>query len=385
MWGSAGCDDEGAALPTNDAHRGGYPDGLPHRPHQGGRLVALRLTGNGSRQDYRSLPIPPHDQHLLSVRAHCTSDELIADTHNGLYAKSLSGGEVNPVTGDFVFGVEEGYLIDKGRVGAPVRGATLIGNGPVVLQGIDGDCRRPVGEGRHLWQRGAACAGGEWAAHAAHQRVDRGWNGPDVNSSRQDKQGRPQSPLRWPAGRWSARLGLRVDIEAYVEFGRTVSVKVFAGAVESASVAEPQGIGVRAIGQGKTGYAFSTDVSLGGGCVRGGRSPPRPRRSPMSMSMPDCPLWTPMTTSSYPRTVGVRYFRLESGSSRPVSPWRQKQWLWARLEWRWWRRASTRTRRRRHRRSLHPRRSWRRQAVVLLRIHGGSRRGRGRASDRPRL
>jgi TldD protein len=65
------------------------------------------------------------------------SDEVIADTAKGLYARSLSGGEVNPATGDFVFGVSEGYLIEKGRIGTPVRGATLVGNGPEILMGID--------------------------------------------------------------------------------------------------------------------------------------------------------------------------------------------------------------------------------------------------------
>jgi TldD protein len=66
-----------------------------------------------------------------------TAEEIIADTPRALYAKSLSGGQVNPVTGEFVFGVAEGYLIENGRVGGPVRGATLVGNGPEVLQGID--------------------------------------------------------------------------------------------------------------------------------------------------------------------------------------------------------------------------------------------------------
>jgi len=63
--------------------------------------------------------------------------DIIADTPRALYAKSLSGGEVNPATGDFVFGVAEGYLIENGRVAAPVRGATLIGNGLEVLLAID--------------------------------------------------------------------------------------------------------------------------------------------------------------------------------------------------------------------------------------------------------
>ena len=63
--------------------------------------------------------------------------DLIADTPRAFYAKSLSGGQVDPATGDFVFGVSEGYLIENGRVGQAVRGATLIGNGAEVLQMID--------------------------------------------------------------------------------------------------------------------------------------------------------------------------------------------------------------------------------------------------------
>jgi TldD protein len=70
-------------------------------------------------------------------RGENTAEDIIGDTPRALYAKSLSGGEVNPATGDFVFGVAEGYLIENGKVGAPVRGATLIGNGPEVLQSID--------------------------------------------------------------------------------------------------------------------------------------------------------------------------------------------------------------------------------------------------------
>ena len=65
-------------------------------------------------------------------------EELIADTARGLYAVSFGGGQVEPATGDFVFGVSDGYLIEDGKVTAPVRGATLIGNGPDALAAIDG-------------------------------------------------------------------------------------------------------------------------------------------------------------------------------------------------------------------------------------------------------
>ena len=67
-----------------------------------------------------------------------TPDDLISDTADGLYAVSFGGGQVDPATGDFVFGVSEGYLIEQGRVTAPVRGATLVGNGLDALRAIDG-------------------------------------------------------------------------------------------------------------------------------------------------------------------------------------------------------------------------------------------------------
>jgi TldD protein len=67
-----------------------------------------------------------------------TPDDLIAGTERGLYAVSFGGGQVEPATGDFVFGVSEGYLIEDGKVTAPVRGATLIGNGPEALAAVDG-------------------------------------------------------------------------------------------------------------------------------------------------------------------------------------------------------------------------------------------------------
>ena len=66
-----------------------------------------------------------------------TREEIIAGVDRGLYAVSFAGGQVEPATGDFVFGISEGYLIEGGRVTAPVRGATLIGNGIEVLSRID--------------------------------------------------------------------------------------------------------------------------------------------------------------------------------------------------------------------------------------------------------
>src|SRR5260370_5389932 len=64
-------------------------------------------------------------------------DAIIADTPFGLYCVALGGGQVDPATGDFVFGVTEAYLVEGGRVTEPVRAAQLIGNGPEVLRRID--------------------------------------------------------------------------------------------------------------------------------------------------------------------------------------------------------------------------------------------------------
>jgi TldD protein len=64
-------------------------------------------------------------------------DDVVADTAKGLYAKALGGGQVNPATGDFVFGVTEAYLIENGSITTPVRGANLIGTGIEILGAVD--------------------------------------------------------------------------------------------------------------------------------------------------------------------------------------------------------------------------------------------------------
>ena len=135
LWGSAGCDDEGTPCERTAVIEEGILTGYLTDLLRGERL-GLRLTGNGRRQDYRHLPYPRMTNTYFGPgKASCA--DIIADTPRALYAKSLSGGEVNPATGDFVFGVAEGYLIENGKVAAPVRGATLIGNGLEVLLAID--------------------------------------------------------------------------------------------------------------------------------------------------------------------------------------------------------------------------------------------------------
>ena len=135
MWGSARCDDEGTPCQRTTVIEAGILTSYLTDKLRGGYL-GLPLTGNGRRQDYRHMPYPRMTNTYFGPGAH-KADQIIADTPRALYAKSLSGGEVNPATGDFVFGVAEGYLIEGGRITTPVRGATLIGSGTEVLLNID--------------------------------------------------------------------------------------------------------------------------------------------------------------------------------------------------------------------------------------------------------
>lgn len=93
-------------------------------------------TGNGRRESYQHKPIPRMTNTLIAA-GQDDPEEIIRSTSRGLLVRKMGGGQVNTTNGDFVFDVQEGYLIEDGRVSAPVRGATLSGNGPEVLKHID--------------------------------------------------------------------------------------------------------------------------------------------------------------------------------------------------------------------------------------------------------
>ncbi len=104
------------------------------------RLNAMKQqtvsTGNGRRESYRHKPIPRMSNTMI-LPGKADPEQVLKATPNGLLVKRMGGGQVNPVNGDFVFEVAEGYLIENGCQGEPVRGATLVGNGPQVLRNID--------------------------------------------------------------------------------------------------------------------------------------------------------------------------------------------------------------------------------------------------------
>jgi len=96
------------------------------------RLMGAKATGNGRRQSYAHQPMPRMTNTCMLAGEH-DPEEIIASVKRGLYAVSFGGGQVDITSGKFVFTCTEAYLIEYGRIGAPVRGATLIGNGPDVL------------------------------------------------------------------------------------------------------------------------------------------------------------------------------------------------------------------------------------------------------------
>jgi TldD protein len=132
--GSSACDDEG--LP---AERVVLIENGILRGYLQSRKTALRMgtspTGNGRRESYRHLPIPRMRNTFLAPGPE-TPEAILKDLDRGLLVKHMGGGQVDTVTGNFVFQVTEGYWVEKGEVKYPVKNATLTGCGPEVLRGL---------------------------------------------------------------------------------------------------------------------------------------------------------------------------------------------------------------------------------------------------------
>jgi TldD protein len=100
------------------------------------RLMGTSSTGNGRRESYRHMPVVRMTNTFM-MAGNASADDIIASVAKGFYAKGIGGGQVDITSGNFVFEVTEGYLIEKGKIGAPVRGANLIGNGAAILNKIE--------------------------------------------------------------------------------------------------------------------------------------------------------------------------------------------------------------------------------------------------------
>ncbi len=134
-WGSLNIDDEGNPTQKNVLIENGILKGYLI-DELNGRRMNMKATGSSRRQSYRYAPTSRMTNTFIANGPH-TLDEMIQNTEYGLYAKHMGGGSVSPATGDFNFAVTEGYIIRDGKICEPVRGATLIGNGPEILHEID--------------------------------------------------------------------------------------------------------------------------------------------------------------------------------------------------------------------------------------------------------
>ncbi|NOR79856.1 MAG: metalloprotease TldD [Methyloprofundus sp.] len=129
--GSLSVDDEGTATQCTTLIEDGILKGYM-QDKLNARLMGVKPTGNGRRESYACTPMPRMTNTYM-LPGESDPDEIIASVKNGLYAKNFGGGQVDITSGKFVFSASEAYLIENGKITQPVKGATLIGNGPDVL------------------------------------------------------------------------------------------------------------------------------------------------------------------------------------------------------------------------------------------------------------
>jgi len=129
--GSINVDDEGTPSKRNVLIENGVLVGYMQDRLNAG-LMGVEPTGNGRRESYAHLPLPRMTNTFM-LAGEEDPEEILSSVENGLYAVSFGGGQVDITSGKFVFSASEAYRIEGGRIGRPVKGATLIGNGPDVL------------------------------------------------------------------------------------------------------------------------------------------------------------------------------------------------------------------------------------------------------------
>ncbi|MEM9394937.1 MAG: metalloprotease TldD [Pseudomonadota bacterium] len=132
--GSLTVDDEGTPSAKNVLIEDGILVGYM-QDRQNARLMGAAATGNGRRQSYAHIPMPRMTNTYM-LGGSVAPGDIVADVKDGIYAVGFGGGQVDITNGKFVFSCTEAYRVENGKVGAPVKGATLIGDGPTALQQI---------------------------------------------------------------------------------------------------------------------------------------------------------------------------------------------------------------------------------------------------------
>ena len=134
-WGSITIDDEGEKARKNILIENGILKGYLIDKFNG-RRMGMASTGSGRRQSYRFAPTSRMTNTYIA-EGKSTPEQIIANTEHGIYAKYMGGGSVNPATGDYNFAVMEAYLVKNGKIDKPLKGATLVGNGPETIKLVD--------------------------------------------------------------------------------------------------------------------------------------------------------------------------------------------------------------------------------------------------------
>ncbi|WP_102273018.1 TldD/PmbA family protein [Cytobacillus massiliigabonensis] len=134
-WGSITIDDEGEKVRKNVLIENGILKGYLIDKFNG-RRMGMESTGSGRRQSYRFAPTSRMTNTYIA-EGKSSPEEIISNTEHGIYTKYMGGGSVNPATGDYNFAVMEAYLVKDGKIGKPLKGATLVGNGAETLQLVD--------------------------------------------------------------------------------------------------------------------------------------------------------------------------------------------------------------------------------------------------------
>ncbi len=129
--GSLSIDDEGTASQCTTLIENGILQGYMQDKHNA-RLMNSQSTGNGRRESYAHLPMPRMTNTYM-LNGKYEHDEIISSVKKGIYASNFGGGQVDITSGNFVFSANQAFLIEDGKITAPIKGATLIGDGPTVL------------------------------------------------------------------------------------------------------------------------------------------------------------------------------------------------------------------------------------------------------------
>jgi TldD protein len=132
--GSLNIDDEGTPAGYNVLIENGILKGYI-QDKLNARLMGVAPTGNGRRESYAHLPMPRMTNTYM-LAGESSQEDIIASVKKGIFAANFGGGQVDITSGKFVFSASEAYLIENGKVTRPIKGATLIGNGPEVMQKI---------------------------------------------------------------------------------------------------------------------------------------------------------------------------------------------------------------------------------------------------------